>query len=287
MKEIDIDKYIDKWIAFKKSKNTQEAYKREIKFFFEYLSNQNISPFLCSANNADIYMEYLSNKYKPNSVRLKILACSSFYSMLSRYNIIGFNPFNGMILPKRKYKKATSHVMNKKEKNIIIKEFKKLSNTVGIEAHIINTRESAKRMIPVIYFMSEYGIRVGTIQTIKIENNYFTITDKGNIKKLIKLKNCNITRKMNLKNKPFIGDGYRKITIQKAISRVTNKLFELGLIRCPYTCNDFRHYFAAELYNRTKDVLLVKEALGHSSLHVTDIYLQRMETPNYRILRES
>jgi len=37
---------------------------------------------------------------------------------------------------------------------------------------------------------------------------------------------------------------------------------------------DFRHYFATNLYNKTKDILLVKQQMGHKKLDTTLIYTQ-------------
>jgi len=37
---------------------------------------------------------------------------------------------------------------------------------------------------------------------------------------------------------------------------------------------DFRHYFASNLYDKTKDILLVKQQMGHKRLDTTLIYTQ-------------
>ena len=37
--------------------------------------------------------------------------------------------------------------------------------------------------------------------------------------------------------------------------------------------HDFRHYFAVEHYRETHDVYLVKEALGHATVSITEVYL--------------
>ena len=48
--------------------------------------------------------------------------------------------------------------------------------------------------------------------------------------------------------------------------------------RCPTLKNirlyDFRHYFATNLYDKTKDILLVKQQMGHKKLDTTLIYTQ-------------
>ena len=37
---------------------------------------------------------------------------------------------------------------------------------------------------------------------------------------------------------------------------------------------DFRHYFASTLYAKTRDILLVKQQLGHKKIETTLIYTQ-------------
>ena len=43
------------------------------------------------------------------------------------------------------------------------------------------------------------------------------------------------------------------------------------------SCHDLRHFFATNLYNRHKDILLVKEALGHKTLESTLRYSHKTE----------
>jgi len=40
---------------------------------------------------------------------------------------------------------------------------------------------------------------------------------------------------------------------------------------------DFRHYFATNLYDKTKDILLVKQQMGHKKLDTTLIYTQLLD----------
>ncbi len=45
---------------------------------------------------------------------------------------------------------------------------------------------------------------------------------------------------------------------------------------CAHTCRDFRHYFAVNLYCETRDIYAVKEALGHATVSITEVYLAGM-----------
>jgi len=59
-------------------------------------------------------------------------------------------------------------------------------------------------------------------------------------------------------------------------NKVANKLNrpELRSIRL----YDFRHYFATRLYAKTKDILLVKQQLGHRNIENTLVYTQLIAT---------
>ncbi|MBI1925984.1 tyrosine-type recombinase/integrase [Candidatus Poribacteria bacterium] len=53
------------------------------------------------------------------------------------------------------------------------------------------------------------------------------------------------------------------------------------------SCHDLRHLFATNLYNRHKDILLVKEALGHKTLESTLRYMNKTEEEVARALEDS
>lgn len=269
--QVDIEKHITRWISLQRSPHTKDAYRREINRFINFLDLQGIHPALCSAENVDDYIIYLGKEYGNNSIRQKVSICSSFYSLLERYKIIQSNPFRGSKLPRRKYKKAGSPIMNEEELKIIITEFVRLSGMKGDQASVKNQKNSAKRILPAISFMREYGLRVGSLRSTEIKDGYFTVIEKGKKYRSINLKKLH---HYTAGEKPFSGPGYEPGTIKHAVKRVTKRLHAAGKIRHPYTCHDFRHYFAARLYEKTRDVLQVKEALGHSSLAITDTYLQ-------------
>ena len=52
-----------------------------------------------------------------------------------------------------------------------------------------------------------------------------------------------------------------------------------GLSGHGYTPHSCRHYFALQIYLQKRDLLLVKELLGHKSLNATEVYLQLAAVP--------
>ena len=69
------------------------------------------------------------------------------------------------------------------------------------------------------------------------------------------------------------GKNYRQM--RNRLAKKLNK-HELKTIRL----YDFRHYFATKLYAKTKDILLVKQQMGHKKLDTTLIYTQLLNYNN-------
>jgi len=280
-KQINVEKYLEQWIATKASVKTQVTYRKAIQGLFAYLEIIGIEhPLLIRAEHVDQYILELKNTLKPNSIRLKISACSSFYSILKRYRYIKVNPFYNSALPKKEYKKAvqtdqnrTIPIMNDKEYKTIMKQLKDNTriHVKGKHASARNIRDSALALIPAVHFMAVYGLRVGAIPTIEIKEDVFTYSTKGNASysQALKPETASVIRAHGKQFK-----GYVIPTIQASVKRLTRGLNDKGQIRYAYSSHDFRHYFANKFYTETKDIVALKNILGHASINVTDIYLQ-------------
>jgi integrase len=70
-------------------------------------------------------------------------------------------------------------------------------------------------------------------------------------------------------------------------SRAWKKMFDLGLIYENQTIYSFRHTAAVALYKKTKDVYLLQQLLGHSSIVVTLKYLRNLGALSGAELKES
>jgi integrase len=70
-------------------------------------------------------------------------------------------------------------------------------------------------------------------------------------------------------------------------SRAWIKMFNLGLIYENQTIYSFRHTAAVSLYKKTKDVYLLQQLLGHSSIVVTLKYLRNLGALSSNELKES
>ncbi len=280
--QVDINEIVIQWLAIRKSSKTQEAYKKALDDFFIFLKSLNINPLLVKPGLTDKYMMQLTGRLKPNTIRQKMSACSSFYSLLKRYSFISVNPFHGAALPRKEYRKAiqtdltkTIPVMNKEEYEIILEEIENRIKTFGKRSCDKRIRVGAKKLKIAIHFMAEYGLRAGAIQTIIIQDDRFSFLTKGNksYNRILEDESKNLI--MNFPNKqPF--KTYGKKTMQSALKTITSFLYESRLIRYSYSCHDFRHFYAVNFYEKEKDIVRLKALLGHASINVTDVYLQSL-----------
>jgi integrase len=230
----------------------------------------------------DQYILFLKNTgLSNNSIRTKLMACSSFYTTLRRYRHINLNPFYNCQLPKKQYKKSIQVDQNKTIPVMTAAEYKTILNTLIDKSKLAGShknrtiKKASMSLIPAVHFLACYGLRVGSLQTIRINKDNFTYKAKGSKSSCIKLAPDSIRI---LKQYKLIGTqpfkDYKIITIQKAISRLTVELKTTGKINYNYSAHDFRHYFAIEHYKKNKDIVMLKKLLNHSSIQVTDIYLQ-------------
>ena len=129
----------------------------------------------------------------------------------------------------------------------------------------------------------KFGVRINELKNVRFEHNRRVMivrTEKrrDNAERIIPLPDWfTIPQEWETKPKP----------IQEAIKRATKKLAKIKnnpdyLKIHPHS---FRHWFATDLYAKTKDIMLVKERLGHTEIKSTLVYVQLVQTgkPKYEV----
>ena len=122
--------------------------------------------------------------------------------------------------------------------------------------------------------MARYGLRISGVLTARFGNEYFSVRVKGDKVRTLELEPETkdlLARAGVVRREPFAGIG--KSTVQNAFSKIARQLMVYGRIRHQYSWHDLRHYFAVNLYRKTRDVYAVKEALGHATVSITEVYL--------------
>ena len=269
MKEEQLIKQIDyetekenffKQCSKTKSNHTKRQYKNGLNKLEEYckMNNKNIL-FIKAREVDDFITEVNSSELSNLSVRALVSSCSSFFSFLERRYPFMKNPFRGTKTRPPVKNKKRLEVPTKKEIELIIKD---------ISDPLIKVA---------IIFIMECGVRVGALPKLEIRNNKYYSYSKGKeiswkvTDKVIKLlKQNNLSFNCPFKNKS-------SEVIRNIFYRSSKRLYKQGKIKAAYSIHDIRHYFAVTLYKQTKDIELIRQALNHSSIAITGIYLKSLE----------
>lgn len=253
--------------VLRKAKNTQISYKIGLSLFFSHCRTIGIHPLTIKPDQVDQWIDILSDELQPNSVRTRVFAVSSFFRHLKRYRYISHNPFLGATVPTKKYKYANTDFQLTQCEFDKIMSF--IDGLLSINPHTQaqkNKLESLRMLKSALLILRHYGIRVGALDSIKLNGDHFIAITKGG----------KITKHFVDIDTQAFSYKFKKNTVQKAFFRLCAHLHKAGVIKKVYNCHDIRHLFAFEYYSQTKDIVGLKNKLTHSSLHVTDIYLQHL-----------
>lgn len=269
MKEEQLIKQIDyetekenffKQCSKTKSNHTKRQYKNGLNKLEEYCKMNNKNILFIKAREADDFITEVNSSELSNlSIRALVSSCSSFFSFLERRYPFMKNPFRGTKTRPPVKNKKRLEVPTKKEIELIIKD---ISNPL-IKVAII--------------FIMECGVRVGALPKLEIRNNKYYSYSKGKeISWKVTDKVIKLLKQNNLSfNNPFKNKSSE--VIRNIFYRSSKRLYNQGKIKAAYSIHDIRHYFAVTLYKQTKDIELIRQALNHSSIAITGIYLKSLE----------
>ncbi|WP_455144733.1 tyrosine-type recombinase/integrase [Brachyspira pilosicoli] len=269
MKEEQLIKQIDyetekenffKQCSKTKSNHTKRQYKNGLNKLEEYCRMNNKNILFIKAREADDFITEVNSSELSNlSIRALVSSCSSFFSFLERRYPFIKNPFRGTKTRPPVKNKKRLEVPTKKEIELIIKD---------ISDPLVKTA---------VIFIQECGVRVGALSKLEIKNNKYYSYSKGKEiswkvtdKAIKELKKNNLSFDAPFKNKS-------SEVIRNVFYRSSKRLYEQGKIKASYSIHDIRHYFAVTLYKKTKDIELIRQALNHSSIAITGLYLRSLE----------
>lgn len=275
MKEEQLIKQIDyetekenffKQCSKTKSNHTKRQYRNGLNKLEEYCKMNKKNILFIKAREADDFITEVNSSELSNlSIRALVSSCSSFFSFLERRYPFMKNPFRGTKTRPPVKNKKRLEVPTKKEIELIIKDI-------------------ADPLIKVaIIFIMECGVRVGALPKLEIRNNKYYSYSKGKevsgkvTDKVIKLLAKARRAKQNKLNIEAPFKNKSSEVIRNIFYRSSKRLYQQGKIKAAYSIHDIRHYFAVTLYKQTKDIELIRQALNHSSIAITGIYLKSLE----------
>ena len=235
------------------SVTTKEVYFKNVKLYLKYLKEvkgKNDIIQVCNIKKSDIYnyVAYMDNLSK-NTKDIRLNSIKNFYSFL-----------------------------NKDLSNFLFEDIKLYDLNIKLP-HCLSSSQAGqvlnyytdKRNKLIIYLFLTTGIRLSELANIKIQDinlkeKFIKVKCKGG-----KERNALINEKCKLMLEDYIGDREKLFEIGKRQIQniVKNALTNLGLKGSTHT---LRHTSASILYQNTKDILLTKEFLGHSTIISTQIY---------------
>jgi site-specific recombinase XerD len=250
--DMDMRALLDTFLA-QKSINTQKTYRPIILDFLNNVSHVvDITPVF-----VDQYIEELTTRFSPATVRLKISALSSFVSKIVRWQYLDRNPFIGCELPKDE---NTEVVVPTQEEVVAILDYAQVADR--------------KIVFDSVTLMSELGVRVGAIEKLFIDVEKLVFESESKGKRISGKISQDILDKLNIHESGFHFSRYNKPLIQFHLDKCVSYLAKIGKVQNKIHAHSFRHFYAVKLYKYTKDIYEVSRKLHHSSVTITQRYLR-------------
>ena len=232
-----------------KNRGLAEGTLRNISFNLKHLAKHS------NLDNPESVKEYIAKKNCANSQKTNLAKAYNYYAVA-----------NGIQWIKPYYRHE--------------RKLPKIPTTEQIKKLIAS---ASPRYATILKILSETGImphelsRI-SLRDIDLERGLLNVQGyKGHNSRVFKLKDETVAMLRtylvkNPKQFPFPSSKWICKCYREHRNRIAEKLnaSSLRTIRL----YDFRHYYATMLYHRTKDILLVKQQLGHKKLETTLIYTQ-------------
>lgn len=277
---MEIDVILKKYYAYlllekSLSKNTIDAYKRDLRTLLDYLERSQIDVLKVKKEHLfDFLVELCNVGIQPRTQARIISGIKSFYKFLVYDKQIANNPTDLLESPKIGFR--LPEVLSIDEINRIVQSVD-LSKPEG---------QRNKTIIEVLYGS---GLRVSELVNLKLSNIFFEerfmkVEGKGSKQRLVPLSDESLKQmqfwfldrnllKIQPGNEDFLFLNRRgaKLTRSMIFSIVKKMALDAGIKKnvSPHT---FRHSFATHLLEGGANLRAIQQLLGHESIMTTEIY---------------
>lgn len=259
------------------SKNSVEAYLRDIKTLGNYMELKGINPIEVNSDNISEFLKYINSELKvKNSTQARILSgIRSFYKYLIIEELINKDPTELI---------ESNKIFNKLPETLEVHEIE------SIFENIDHSTSHGMRNRAIIETLYGAGLRVSELINLKLDNVFFEkeilrVIGKGNKQRIIPIGSIalkyikiyinEIRSKSKINNKfseylflNKFGKKLSRIMIFTIVKEAVNKA-NISKNVSPHT---FRHSFATHMIERGADLRTIQEMLGHVSISTTEIY---------------
>lgn len=274
------------------SKDTQDAYHRDVERFLTYIEEKNITSFEdVTREDVSEYITILRSEKKlsNSSFSRNLSSLKSFYRYLNRYEEIKNNPvmmFHGSSTRRKLPEYLTFEQMEK-----LLSSFD-LSDPVDVRNRTI------------IEVMYACGLRVSECATllvkdIHLKERYLTVLGKESKERMIPFYPrcaqlieyyCNNVRPLFVKGDDhgilFVNQKGKPIT-SRSIQMIVEKSGIQADINMHVHPHMIRHSFATHLLDNGADLRVVQELLGHVNLQTTQIYTHVTQDKLARVVEDA
>lgn len=234
--------------------NTIRAYIAHVSKYFEKYED-------ITKNNLIEWKRWLLEMMKPKSVNHYITAMSEYLKFIGRPDLV--------------LKKVKVQTQSAIENVISLEEFEKLLNCLK--------KDGKMKMYYLVLFLGKTGARVSELRQFKKRDmlrGYAEIPTKGKIRRVYfcdSLRSEEVYSFFNVfKDDDFLFQNRygEQITTRGIAQQLINYARKYGINEKVMHPHSFRHFFAIEFLKHDKDISLLADLMGHSSINTTAIYLR-------------
>jgi integrase/recombinase XerD len=259
---------------------TLKAYRIDLQQFYENFSHKEITDI--TPPLLEDYIGCLHLQYKPKTVKRKIASAKAFFHYLEYKETITLNPFNKIQI---KFREPV--ILPKTIPLHTIEHFLSTVYRQKTSAQTNFQRKNALRDAAVIELLFATGIRISELcslrnQDIDLYDGTILIYGKGSKERIVQIGNDDVLQVLQEYQNTFLSQiescNHFFATLNgtplsdQSVRRMINKYTSLAAIEQHITPHMFRHTFATSLLEADVDIRYIQEMLGHSSIHITEIY---------------
>lgn len=255
----------------KKTSMTRKAYLGYLKQYIGYMNLINIPLTEVKPMHIDRFIEHISQGNGPSIVNAKLSAVIDFYNFMEKNELVIKNPCSSSMKLKVDEKDSVIYMTEK--------EVKKLKSSVNDTKH-------KNRDLCIITLGCATGLRVSAIVNIDIEDIDFEdmtiqVVEKGNKKRTVYIgaNTLDSIKTWMEDRKEICGNSSGPLFIsQKGNKRISQRTVQEMIhnaskgIDKHITPHKMRSTCAMKLYDKTHDIYLTAQQLGHANIRNTMIY---------------
>ena len=290
-----IDNYLDYCQNQKRlDRKTLKAYRIDLSQFVKCIPVSHVAQIDVAI--LEQYVSALHQHYKAKTVKRKIASVKALFHYFEYRDIIERNPFNKMQLKFREPITLPRVIPLHTIESLLSVIYRQRS-----EAPTAYQQKNALRDAAVIELLFATGIRISELCSLKkedinLQEQSILIYGKGAKERRLQIGNDDVIHvledyertffpQIQNNNYFFVNQNGRALSDQ-SVRRMINKYAALAAIELHITPHMFRHTFATSLLEADVDIRYIQEMLGHSSIHITEIYTHVAMSKQRNILTE-